>query len=188
MRRAVALVLAFISVGSTACTHDSRENAMLASPHQSSSQLDVVSGHLFGIALAASDARTQLQGAIPTTTPHHEERRDGRSGGAVRTFLVDVFPEQHAELHWSTPTGGPIALAYVDYPTDGSAVPVAEALGLVTTTDPEAAARTLAGTPGVGALEHADDGIIFSANGFRTRLRWSGGRIVAAVLARTSAP
>ncbi|MBA3938905.1 MAG: hypothetical protein H0X38_15765 [Planctomycetes bacterium] len=188
MRRALALVLAAISFGPTACTHDSRENAMLASPHQSTSQLDVVTGRLFGIALAAPDARAQLQVAIPTTTPHHEERRDGRSGGAVRTIAVDVFPEQHAELHWVTPTGGPLALAYLDYPTDGPAVPVAEALGLVSTTDLEAAARTLASAPGISALERADDGVVFSANGFRTRLRWSGGRIVAAVLARTPAP
>ena len=50
------------------------------------------------------------------------------------------------------------------------------------------AARALGGATGVSALERSSDSLVFSANGFRTRLRWSGGRIVAAVLGRSSRP
>ena len=185
---ALALALAAVTIGPTACTHDSRENAMHASPHQSTVQLDVVAGRLFGVALSAPDARALLQRAIPATTPHHEDLRDARGGGAVRAFVVDVLPEQHAELHWSTPTGGPLALAYLDYPADGPAIPVAAGLGLDSTMGLDAAAQVLGNAPGVGAIERSSDGLAFSANGFRTRLRWSGGRIVAAVLARNPAP
>ena len=160
---------------------------MLAIPHETTNQLDLVAGRLFGVALIAPDARALLQRATPATTPHHEEQRDARSGGAVRTFAVDVLPEQHAELHWSTAAGGPLAVAYLDYPEDGAAIPLAAGLGLDSTTRPDAAAQALGTAPGVSAVERSGDGITFTANGFRTRLRWNAGRIVAAVLARSPA-
>ena len=161
---------------------------MLANPHPTTGQLDLVTGRLFGVALAAPDARAQLLRDLPATVPHHEEHRDARIGGAVRTFVVDVLPEQHAELHWSTPAGGPIAAVYLDYPIDGPAIPVAAGLGLDSTTGLDVAARALGTASGVGALERSAEGLTFSAGGFRTRLRWSGGRLVVAVLGRSPAP
>jgi hypothetical protein len=182
-----ALAVTTCALGPIACAPAPRENAMLASPHQSTNQFDLVAVRLFGVALTAPDARDLLQRATPATTPHHDEQRDARSGGAVRSFAVDIYPEQHAELHWSTAAGGPLAMAYLDYPEDGVAIPLAAGLGLDSTTGPDAAAQALDKAPGVSGVERSGEGITFTANGFRTRLHWSGGRIVAAVLARSPA-